>query len=372
MKSNLNERKFFLHKIFKTDSDLIQNTKKPSVKLDHKVAKIKKSKENKSRKYDYDSIKKSLVKNLWYYVLEQINLMLNLPKIISSNSNNFKSFKTKEKDKENFNLKVLDLLQKYLGIDEEDLKKQISKKFKEIKEENLRNIKENENYLNLEQFLSKELNQVFNEYRLTDNFFKDALKDSKNDKLKLTKYLTLSKKFINYLNLEGKLMIKVIPDDSNLTDEFYRKYKEALDSFSTTNTTSRLTKKSKLEKLGLKKIDTSLLSKSSFSHEFHSITTSLKKYESETSVKSEINLNNVLIEIYLRLIDNIFMEMRDKLSFNDFKEVIRIMKSKYFASTNKETSNLELLEQKKMKSINKYNPIFNEKNISKNQTAKFN
>ena len=66
------------------------------------------------------------------------------------------------------------------------------------------------------------------------------------------------------------------------------------------------------------------------------------------------------------------MEMRDKLSFNDFKEVIRIMKSKYFASTNKETSNLELLEQKKMKSINKYNPIFNEKNISKNQTAKFN
>ena len=76
MKSNLNERKFFLHKIFKTDSDLIQNTKKPSVKLDHKVAKIKKSKENKSRKYDYDSIKKSLDKNLWYYVLEQNNLML--------------------------------------------------------------------------------------------------------------------------------------------------------------------------------------------------------------------------------------------------------------------------------------------------------
>ena len=130
MKSNLNERKFFLHKIFKTDSDLIQNTKKPSVKLDHKVAKIKKSKENKSRKYDYDSIKKSLVKNLWYYVLEQINLMLNLPKIISSNSNNFKSFKTKEKDKENFNLKVLDLLQKYLGIVEEDLKKQIKNFYK--------------------------------------------------------------------------------------------------------------------------------------------------------------------------------------------------------------------------------------------------
>ena len=314
------------------------------------------------RKYDFDSISKTLIKNFWKYILEQIKIF-DLPKIISSKFNNFRNFDKKFNEKIKFNYKVSSWIEECYCIDEKKLK------------DKLNNLLENDlyiQYLNLEQFLSKELNQVFNEYRLTDNFFKDALKDSKNDKLKLTKYLTLSKKFINYLNLEGKLMIKVIPDDSNLTDEFYRKYKEALDSFSTTNTTSRLTKKSKLEKLGLKKIDTSLLSESSFSHEFHSITTSLKKYESETSVKSEINLNNVLIEIYLRLIDNIFMEMRDKLSFNDFQEVIRIMKSKYFASTNKETSNLELLEQKKMKSINKYNPIFNEKNISKNQTAKFN
>ena len=129
-------------------------------------------------------------------------------------------------------------------------------------------------------------------------------------------------------------MIKVIPDDSNLTDEFYRKYKEALDSFSTTNTTSRLTKKSKLEKLGLKKIDTSLLSESSFSHEFHSITTSLKKYESETSVKSEINLNNDLKD-YLNQVDIQFMKNKEILKLNEFKFLVTSLKQ-YFTFKEKE------------------------------------
>lgn len=193
-----------VHKL--TLNQTIPNQKSKTLKRSNSLKEKKRL--NKYRKYDVDSMKKLLKKNLWNNLHKKVSEYAQISHVKSKE----KDFKTKTLKK--FEVKLLKntiatIYKDYYDLDEDDFKKKMI---------------ENKQYPQVKFILDKTLEDYFKEYRNSLEFFSDAVTSSKGDFVKLKKYLKLGKCYLTYLQKEKHTNLENTKDDPDLTSEFYNNY----------------------------------------------------------------------------------------------------------------------------------------------------
>jgi len=186
----------------------------------------------KKRKYDIDSNKKHLRKNVWNYIVKVICSLSNVENVKSQN-NDIKNNTKKDFEKDLMDTKVKNLYETYYNINIEFIIGKIesqqketkkTKNTKEVKNSPYEHLDKNEKEKILREFLEKTFKDFFIIYRNSDQFWKDALEDCENDSLKLMKYLNIARKFVNYVNIPVKVSLELVEEDSDLSEEFRQEY----------------------------------------------------------------------------------------------------------------------------------------------------
>lgn len=170
-------------------------------------------KQNKSRKHDIDSCKKTLILNIWKYLHNNILLKSDIGNKTSKKNKVIMQI-SKKLELEMMKKTALELYEEYYNIKEKYF-------FKKL-------IKEKKFETELNEALSKRFEEYFVEYRESEDFFKDAIKSCKKDSLKLNRYLLLARRYKNYLLKSTKVSVENIEDDEGLSDKFIQKCNELI------------------------------------------------------------------------------------------------------------------------------------------------
>ena len=182
------------------------------LKKNNSLKKIKRI--NKYRKYDVDSMKKLLKKNLWNNVHKKVSEFSKISHVKSKD----KDFKTKTLKSFEVGLlrKTISTIYKdNYDLDEEDFKKKMI---------------ENKPFNQLKMLLDKSLGDYFKVYRNSLEFFSDAVTSAKGDYVKLKKYLKLGRCYLTYLQKEKHTNLENTKDDPDLTDQFHKKYEHYINN----------------------------------------------------------------------------------------------------------------------------------------------
>lgn len=184
----------------------------------------------KRRLYDIDSNKKQLKKSSFNFIRKQVIEIANIKNIHTIESD-FKHDTNKKREKENLGDTVMKIFKKYYGIEEDKLLAslitekeivlgKICKDKRKIRERQIKKLSKDEidkNKSLLQELVEKTFKDVIIEYRKSDDFLKEAIKNSKGDKEKLKQYLLISMKYFNYLNCdEKKLKLEELKFDEEL------------------------------------------------------------------------------------------------------------------------------------------------------------
>jgi len=182
------------------------------LKRNNSLKKIKRI--NKYRKYDVDSMKKLLKKNLWNNVHKKVSEYAQISHVRSKH----KDFKTKTLKKFEVGLlrkTIATIYKDNYDLDEEDFKKKMI---------------ENKPFNLVKMLLDKSLEDYFKEYRNSLEFFSDAVTSAKGDYVKLKKYLKLGKCYLTYLQKEKHTNLENTRDDPDLTIEFHKNYEHYINN----------------------------------------------------------------------------------------------------------------------------------------------
>ncbi len=176
----------------------------------------------KPRKYDIDSIKKLLRKNIWNYVINKINdyyYIKNIKPLFSPNP--IKNITEKEYEKKLMKSKIKELLEVNYSLKDTYILQQIK----------IEGNVSTELPQKIQEILNKNFSDLFVEYRESDNYWNDIEICSKKDAKKSIKLLELSSKFINYVNSEERVNLSSLNLDENLPENFKKNEKFYLNNY---------------------------------------------------------------------------------------------------------------------------------------------
>ena len=298
-------------------------------KIDKKLKKSKKS----SRKYDCDSIKKTIKTNLWTYINKKMLEIIKIDKIKTENSTKFKTETTRNFDQNLFESKIKDIYKEYYDIDESYFQKKIEKNYI-----NKTELEKKECSQKVNRFLDRTLKEAFIEYRKSDDFLKDLLKSSKSDYLKLEKCFMLAIRYLNYLySNEQKCQVKKIFPDEGVSDKYIEESKKSLNALfgeKDTNPQNAL-KKDKQTKISKK------------NKKFKKIRQRISFMKSKQSSKSNTNSSQLDTQItegiakekgyYQKKIMELLNEAKNNLPQNEFNEIFPKIKAIFNDSSTMDT-----------------------------------
>jgi hypothetical protein len=172
----------------------------------------KSRKTKKPRKYDNDSIKKALKKNLIKYILTLIYELSDIELKRKEKESNMLIYETvKANEIQIMNTTLRELLLIHYKQDEEDILRKIKGLNSQEKQGNSQKVRT---------IMDKKLFEHLIDYTQTDQFFIDAKITIKGDSKKETCYFRLSRKYLNYL-ITLKADFNKIEDDTIKVPEIF-------------------------------------------------------------------------------------------------------------------------------------------------------
>ncbi len=165
-----------------------------------------------SRKYDIDSLKKTLKRNTWEFITAQIYKLSKIDNIGHVGKLNLIIHETlKEFERNVMESSIEELFNIHYNVSRNIIMDNLI--FGDLSQKN--GITKELDFL-----LKKKFKDYFYEYRNTERFFLDVKRTSKNDSLKAKRYFEVSRKFINYLNHPLKVNLLKLTDDDSLPANF--------------------------------------------------------------------------------------------------------------------------------------------------------
>jgi hypothetical protein len=172
-----------------------------------KVARVK---NNFQRKYQIDSLKKGLRKNIFNYIRGKLNKLSSIQNIKAIDrdvqNNTQKNFERTLMLK-----KVALILKDHYNLDSETV---------------MKNLTNSQNSVKVERYLNMTFLEVFMKYKKSKKIANDTTNYCKKDEKKLKLYNELISKYLNYV-LKDKVSTSTIPDDE-INDQASTRYTEEL------------------------------------------------------------------------------------------------------------------------------------------------
>jgi len=166
----------------------------------------------KSRKYDVDSNKKSVRKNLWNYIHGNITHLCDISNVKQMHGD-IKNNTNKKFEIDLFNSTIEKVFHENYNLSLSALKE---------------SIKQNTDMPLLKIYLTRTVREWFDQYRKSDQFFIDAVKKCMNDQKKREQYFKIARRYFNYLDKKEKVNIDDLPDDECLPESFQDKVEQAI------------------------------------------------------------------------------------------------------------------------------------------------